>query len=110
MGLSTKEVHFVHTDQHTHDWLQQLEAGNEIGAIFFDFKKAFDRVPHQLLMSKLMGLGLDPYILTWLHNYLVNRRQSIIVNGTTSESSRAFQESLSAQFWVLSCFSSTLMT
>ena len=26
----------------THDWLQQLEAGNEIGAIFFDFEKAFD--------------------------------------------------------------------
>ena len=23
----------------THDWLQQLEAGNEIGAIFFDFEK-----------------------------------------------------------------------
>jgi len=26
----------------THDWLQQLERRNEIGAIFFDFEKAFD--------------------------------------------------------------------
>ena len=43
----------------THDWLQQLEAGNEIGAIFFDFEKAFDQVLHQRLMLKLMSLGLD---------------------------------------------------
>ena len=73
----------------THDWLQQVEEGNEIGAVFFEFEKAFDRVPHQSLMSKLMGLGLEPYIMTWLHNYLANRRQSIVVNGTTSESSHA---------------------
>ena len=25
-------------------------------------------------MSKLMGLGLDPYIINWLRNYLANRR------------------------------------
>ena len=30
------------------------------------------------------------YIMTcWLHNYLANRRQSVVVNGTTSESSHA---------------------
>jgi len=39
----------------THDWLKQCEAGNEIGAIFFDF----DWVPHQFQMSKLMGLALN---------------------------------------------------
>ena len=27
--------------------------------------------------------------MTWLNNYLVNRRQSVVVNGTTSESSHA---------------------
>ena len=66
-----------------------LKQGLRLGAVFFDFEKAFDRVPHQLLMSKLMGLGLDPYIMTWLHNYLPSRRQSIVVTGTTSESSHA---------------------
>ena len=40
-------------------------------------------------MSKLMGLGLDPYIMTWLHNYLANRRQSVVVGGTKSASSHA---------------------
>ena len=46
----------------THDWLQQLEAGKEIGAVFFDFEKAFDKVPHEHLMSTLASLGLDPHI------------------------------------------------
>ena len=72
-----------------HDRLQQLEAGNEISAILFCFEMAFDQILHQLLMSKLMGLGLDHYIMTWLHNYLANRRQTVVVNGTTSESSHA---------------------
>ena len=82
----------------THDWLQQLERGNQIGAIFFDFEKAFDRVPHQLLISKLMGLGLDPCIMTWLHNYLAYRRQSVVVNGATSDSSRYLRSSSGLNF------------
>ena len=63
--------------------------GNEIGAVFFDFEKAFNGVPHQSLMTKLMGLGLDSYITTWLHNYLANRRQSVVVGDTKSASSHA---------------------
>ena len=74
----------------THDWLQQLEAGKEIGAVFFDFEKAFDKVPQEHLMSKLASLGLDPpHILTWLHNYLANRKQRVVVNGTTSTCTHA---------------------
>ena len=34
-----------------------------------------------------MGLGMDPYIMTWLHNYQANRGQSVVVNGATSDSS-----------------------
>ena len=57
----------------THDWLQQLEMGTEIGAIFFDFKRAFDTVPHLPLLEKLEQLGLDPALLhgfttTWLRD------------------------------------------
>ncbi len=39
--------------QVTHDWLQHLESANDVGAVFFDFQKAFDTVPHMPLMSKL---------------------------------------------------------
>ena len=71
-----------------HDWLQQLEEGNEIGAVFFNLAIAFDQEPYQSLMSKTHGpIGLDPYIMTWQHNYLANRRQSVVVGGTKSASS-----------------------
>ena len=70
-----------------HDWLQQLEEGNEIGAVFFNLAIAFDQEPYQSLMSKThRPIGLDPYIMTWQHNYLANRRQSVVVGGTKSAS------------------------
>ena len=40
----------------THNWLQLLESGRDVGAIFFNFKKAFDSVPHRALMDKLKGI------------------------------------------------------
>jgi len=36
-----------------HEWLTHLESGSEIGTIFFDFKMAYDTVPHLSLLSKL---------------------------------------------------------
>ena len=48
------------------------------------FQKAFDLVPHSLLMAKLHSLGLDEYILRWLNNYLSNHVQSVVVNGSES--------------------------
>ena len=41
------------------DWLKTLEEGKEICAVFFDYRKAFDTVPHQPLLEKLTALELD---------------------------------------------------
>ncbi len=49
-----------------HNWHKLLEDGQSIiiiCAVFFDFKKAFDKVPHSILMSKLTKLNLDPHLL-----------------------------------------------
>ena len=43
--------------------------------VFFDVSKAFDSVPHSLLLAKLNDLGLDPYLLRWIRNYLTDRSQ-----------------------------------
>ncbi len=72
----------LHTN---HDWLEHLEKGAEIGAVFFVYKKALDSVPHFPLLSKLEAIGLDHCIITWIHNYLVERQQSVVVNGVSSE-------------------------
>ena len=44
-------------------WHKLLESGNDVCAVFFDFKRAFDSVSHNLLLKKLSVLGLDPYLL-----------------------------------------------
>jgi len=61
--------------QHSCMWFQLLESTTDVGAVFFDFKKAFDMVPHMPLMSKLEELNLDHHVLVWINNYLANRHQ-----------------------------------
>ena len=54
------------------DWLSILERGQDIAAVFFDFKKAFDRVPHSALINKLQYIGLSQDLVLWIHNYLAD--------------------------------------
>ena len=68
----------------TQDWFQLLGKGKEVEAVFFDFQKAFDTVPHQPLIDKLCKLGLNPQIVKWVRNYLTNRSQKVVVNGVLS--------------------------
>ena len=69
----------------TDDWFRALEEGHEVCAIFFDYRKAFDSVPHQSLLLKLANIGLDDCLLVWLHDYLCNRMQSVVVDGAESD-------------------------
>ena len=64
--------------------VQQLENGNEVCCAFFDLKKAFDSVPHSLLLQKLSEIVVDPYIIQWIHNYLTCRSQFVVVGGEQS--------------------------
>ena len=38
--------------------------------MFFDYRKAFDTVPHRNLLFKLESLGINSYVLRWLTHYL----------------------------------------
>lgn len=49
-------------------------------AIFIDLSKAFDRVPHKLLMIKIRNLNLDNSTTNWIENFLTNRWQSVKLN------------------------------
>ena len=42
------------------------------------------------LLRKLSKLNLDDCILSWLHDYLCNRQQAIIVDGDESERAHPF--------------------
>jgi hypothetical protein len=53
--------------------------------IFLDLKKAFDSVPHNLLLLKLHSFGINGKLLDWIRNYLSGRKQRVIINGKTSK-------------------------
>ena len=68
-----------------HKWLQLLESGKDICAVFLDYRKAFDSVPHAPLITKLQEIGLNANLLAWLTDYLTLRRQQVVVDGITSD-------------------------
>ena len=46
--------------------------------------KAFDTVPHQRLLMKLRGYGIEGRILAWIEAFLADRRQRVVVNDSRS--------------------------
>ena len=53
-------------------------------SIYFVVRKAFDTVPHHLLLSKLEHFGFDLGFLLLFNSYLLNRDQSVRTNKSVS--------------------------
>lgn len=43
-----------------------LDCGNTVGIIYLDFSKAFDKLPYDTLISKLIKCGLDSITIKWI--------------------------------------------
>ena len=58
---------------------------NEVDVIYLDFKKAFDSVSHNALLSKLQALGISGKLWTWLETYLKTRVQCVRIGDQHSD-------------------------
>ena len=67
------------------NWTDILDRGSSIDVVYFDFMKAFDKVPHQRLLMRLKSYDIDGAVLKWISAFLSNWRQGVIVNGQDSE-------------------------
>ena len=65
-------------------WKRMLENGGICGALLTDLSKAFDCLPHDLLLAKLYAYGLDSKSLKLLSNYLSNRKQRVRIGNVYS--------------------------
>ena len=69
------------------DFANCLNENKQIHTIFFDFSKAFDKIPHQRLFNKLSYYGIKGSTLAWIQNYLTNRYQRVTLEGICSRNS-----------------------
>ena len=69
-----------------HDFASGLNDGKQTDAIILDFTKAFDKVSHKHLCTKLHYYGIRGPILDWIKDFISNRSQQVILDGCSSES------------------------
>ena len=55
-----------------------------VDLVYLDFQKAFDKVPHKRLLSKVMSHGISGNIHGWLKDWLSERKQRVVINGFSS--------------------------
>ena len=56
----------------------------EVRSVYLDLSKAFDKVWHEGLIFKLKQNGIEGKLLNLLSNYLSNRKQKVLINGSES--------------------------
>ena len=66
---------------------KSLYEGGAFGTLLTDLSKAFDCLPHELLIAKLHAYGVDIPSLKLFHLYLTKRKQRVKLNGTYSSRS-----------------------
>jgi len=53
--------------------------------VFLDLRKAFDVCSHEILLKKLLKMGIRGITYDWFKNYLSGRSQVVDINGSKSE-------------------------
>ena len=65
-------------------WKKSLDKGDHVGAILMDLSKAFDCIPHRLLLCKLRAYGVSTKACMLLKSYLLYRNQRVKIGETRS--------------------------
>ena len=66
-------------------YFSDLDRGaRKVDAVFLDYAKAFDSVPHNELLFKLWKIGVTGKLWLWFREYLLNRQHYVQVDDARS--------------------------
>ena len=65
-------------------WKEGLDRKGAAGGILTDLSKAFDCLSHELLVAKLHAYGFGHSALSFIYDYMENRKQRVKVDGSYS--------------------------
>ena len=67
------------------NWKKALDEKFLAGTVLMDLLKAFDCIPHDLLIAKLHAYGFSQKTVTFIYSYLKRRKQKVKVNNFLSD-------------------------
>ena len=65
-------------------WQNSLDRGGFVGSVLMDLPKAYDCLPHDLLLAKLQAYDFSKESIRLFLSYLTNRTQRIKIGSTFS--------------------------
>ena len=65
-------------------WMEVLNARQEIRVVSLNISRAFDKVWHPALLTKLSYYGIQGHLHSWLTDFLSCRSQRVALNGVLS--------------------------
>ncbi|MEL7309490.1 MAG: reverse transcriptase family protein, partial [Pseudomonadota bacterium] len=79
-GKSTDTILLEFYDYVTYN----LDKNKLVDCVYFDYRKAFDTVPHDVLLSRIFDIGIRGNLLEWLSSFLTDRSQKVRISSSFS--------------------------
>ena len=68
-----------------HAWVSEVNRGGAVRVLVVDIAGAFDKVSHRGVIHKAESYGITGPLLSWLANYLLDRKMEVVVGGGSSQ-------------------------